>query len=79
MRSKDLFSVAQFDKYHIRQTTLNTIVIEMSGCSNLADDKHRLLVNLIKNHAGDHFNVEVKLVDKIDWGRSANASGFATN
>jgi len=76
IRVKDLFSVAQFEEYRIRQTTLDTIVIEMSGCDNLAQDKQGSLVTLIKKKAGDHFNVEVKLVDKIDWGLSVKRLGF---
>ncbi len=76
IRAKDLFSVTQFDEYRIRQTTLDTIIIEMSGCGDLADDKRGSLVELIKNHAGDHFNVELRLVKEIDWGRSVKRLGF---
>jgi phenylacetate-CoA ligase len=75
IRAKDLYRVAQFDEYRIRQTALNTVVVEMSGCRSLAEDKHGSLIKLI-NHAGDHFDVEVKLVDKIDWERSAKRLGL---
>jgi len=76
IRANDIMKLAKFDEYRIRQTTLNTIILEISGCDNLTENQHNSFVELIKNHAGDDFTVEVRTVKEIDWGRSVKRPGF---
>jgi phenylacetate-CoA ligase len=76
IRAKELKKVADFTEYRIRQTSLDTIVLDLAGCDTLTDDQHECFINLIKNHAGSDFTVDVKTVKTIDWGQSVKRLGF---
>jgi phenylacetate-CoA ligase len=76
IRAKELMKVAQFTEYRIRQTSLDTIVLDLAGCEKLTEDQHKSFVELIKNHADYDFTVDVRTVKEIDWGQSIKRLGF---
>jgi phenylacetate-coenzyme A ligase PaaK-like adenylate-forming protein len=71
-----LRNVSQFDEYRIRQTDVKTIVVEIGGRQSLSADEIAAFVNLIKQRAGDDFEVRVGPVAKIEWGHSIKRLGF---
>jgi phenylacetate-CoA ligase len=76
IRAKELKKVADFTEYRIRQTSLDTIVLDVAGCDKLTEDQHTCFIELIKNHAGYDFTVDVRTVKEIDWGQSVKRLGF---
>jgi phenylacetate-CoA ligase len=76
MRAKDVMKLAKFDEYRVRQATSNRIILEIGGCDNLTEDQHESFVELIRNHAGGDFNVDVIAVREIDWGPSIKRPAF---
>jgi phenylacetate-coenzyme A ligase PaaK-like adenylate-forming protein len=54
-----LRNITQFDEFRIRQTDLKTIVVELGGKQSLAPDETAAVVNMIKERAGDDFEVQV--------------------
>jgi phenylacetate-CoA ligase len=68
--------IADFREYRIRQTSLDTIVLDLAGCDKLTDDQRAFFIELIKNHAGYDFTVDVRSVEEIDWGQSVKRLGF---
>jgi phenylacetate-coenzyme A ligase PaaK-like adenylate-forming protein len=76
IRGKEFAASARMDEYRIRQTALDKIVVEIGGRDSLTPKEESALVDLIKLHAGDVFNVEVIATPAIDWGRSVKRLGF---
>jgi phenylacetate-CoA ligase len=76
IRGKELMKVADFTEYRIRQTSLDTIVLEIAGRDKLTDDQHKSFIELINNHPGHDFTVDVRAVKEIDWGQSVKRLGF---
>jgi phenylacetate-CoA ligase len=76
MRAKELMKVADFTEYCIRQTSLDTIVLDIAGCNQLTEDQYKSFIELIKNHADYDFTVDVRAVREIDWGHSVKRLGF---
>jgi phenylacetate-CoA ligase len=74
--SRDIINLAQFREYRIRQTTLDTIVLELSGCDDLTEHQRNSLIELIGHHAGSDFAIDVRNVKDIDWGSSVKRPGF---
>jgi phenylacetate-coenzyme A ligase PaaK-like adenylate-forming protein len=75
-RGKELAAIAEFDEYRIRQTDIKTIVVEIGGRDSLTPEETAAFIALIKLHAGDEFDVEVKAVARIDWSHSIKRLGF---
>lgn len=76
MNASDMVKVARFKEYRIRQTGLKNLVAEISGRSSLTPEETAAFAKLIKMHAGEEFEVEVRAVSDIDWGASAKRLGF---
>jgi phenylacetate-CoA ligase len=76
VRNHELLAIAKFDEYRIRQTDLQTIVVELGGIQELSQKQHDLLVDLIRLHAGTEFTVIIKTVGFIDWGKNRKRLGF---
>jgi phenylacetate-CoA ligase len=68
--------LTDFDEYRIRQTALDTIVLELGGRGTLTEDQQDSLVELVRSHAGADFVVDVRAVEEIDWGQSVKRLGF---
>jgi len=76
VRGYEMANIAKFDEYRIRQTDLKTIVVEIGGREFLTPEETASFIKLIKMHAGDGFEVEVKAVTKIAWGHNIKRLGF---
>ncbi len=76
IRGKEMAAIARFDEYRIRQTGLNTLVVEIGGRVSLSDDESEAFRKLVKLHAGGDFDIQVKSVAAIDWGASGKKLGF---
>jgi phenylacetate-CoA ligase len=76
IRAKDVMKLVKFDEYRVRQTAPNKMILEIGGCDNLTEDQRKSFVELIRNHAGGDFNVDVIAVKEIDWGRSIKRPAF---
>jgi phenylacetate-CoA ligase len=75
-RGKELTAIARFDEYRIIQKTLTNIAVEIGGRESLSPEETAAFIALIKLHAGDEFDVQVKPVAEIDWGHSIKRLGF---
>jgi hypothetical protein len=51
-------------------------VVEIGGRDSLTPTENAALVDLIKMHAGEFFEVEVIPTPAIDWGHSVKRLGF---
>jgi phenylacetate-CoA ligase len=76
VRASEMTKVADLDEYRIRQTTPNTLILEIAGCNALSEDQHNYFVQLLNGHAGGDFNVDVRVVKEIDWGQSVKRLTF---
>lgn len=76
MRARELTAIAEFDEYRIRQIALDRIVVEIGGRDSLTPEETAAVVALIRRHAGDEFQVDVRAVARIDWGASVKRLGY---
>lgn len=76
LRSKELTAIAKFNEYRIRQTDIKNIVVEIGGRDSLTPEETAAFIKLIKLHAGNEFEVEIKAVAQIDWGHNIKRLGF---
>jgi len=63
-------SFEEVKEWRVRQTALDKLVFEVVPRSELTENAKLHLANLIRNHSGPEFDVEIKVVDSIDWGTS---------
>ena len=68
--------LAECAEFRVRQTGVNTIVLELGGCEHLNSEKRKALAELMKGHSGGDFTVDVRPVKEIDWGQSAKHLAF---
>lgn len=66
----------EFNDYRIKQTDVETLVVEIGGRTDLNPDEQDAIINLIKKQAGNEFQVEVRAVSKIEWRGSVKKLGF---
>ncbi len=71
-----LIDIVKFDEYRIRQTDLETIVVEIVAPESLPPDKREAVRRLVAANAGADFNVRVEQVPRIDWGRDIKRLAF---
>jgi hypothetical protein len=57
-------------EWRVRQTALDTLIFEVVPRRELTENAILQLANLFRNHSGPEFDVEIKVVDSIDWGAS---------
>ena len=76
LRGKEIMQLAECAEFRVRQTDINTLVLELGGCEQLTPDKLDAFEELIKGHAGADFSVDVRPVKEIDWGQSVKRLGF---
>ncbi len=76
VRSREMTAVASFDEFRIRQTAPAKLVVEIGGRESLTDEETAAFIRLMKSHAGDDFDVEVRAVAAIDWGAGVKRLGF---
>jgi phenylacetate-coenzyme A ligase PaaK-like adenylate-forming protein len=76
IRDNELLAIARCKEFRIRQTDLQTIVVELGGIQELSQTQHELLIDLIRLHAGIEFKVIIKTVGSLDWGKNRKRLGF---
>jgi phenylacetate-CoA ligase len=76
IRAKELMKITDFRECRIRQTSLDTIALDIAGCDKLTEDQHTSFIELIKNHGGYEFAVDVRTIEKIDWEQSVKRLRF---
>jgi phenylacetate-CoA ligase len=76
LRGKEMSAIARFDEYRIRQVDIGNIVVEIGGRTTLAPEETAAFIALIRDHAGDEFEIQINPVAEIDWGRGAKRLGF---
>jgi phenylacetate-CoA ligase len=79
LRGKEMTAVARFNEYRLRQTDLQTIVVELGGRDALAPEEIEALIALVRSHAGDDIEVRIKPVAEIDWGQGTKRLGFVSD
>jgi phenylacetate-CoA ligase len=63
-------------EWRVRQTALDKLIFEIVPRSELSENAILHLANLIRNHSGPEFDVEIKVVDSIDWGTGYKRLAF---
>jgi phenylacetate-coenzyme A ligase PaaK-like adenylate-forming protein len=76
IRAKEISPLAQFDEFRLRQTTLDKLVLDLGGRSELSTDEIAAVTALLKNRAGEEFQVEIRPCQTIDWGESLKRPSF---
>ncbi|WP_129396410.1 hypothetical protein [Methylovirgula ligni] len=76
IRGADILAVADISEFRIRQTELQTIVVEIAAPETLPPAKIDAFRQLVKTYAGEGFDIQVNQVPKIDWGRDTKRLGF---
>jgi phenylacetate-coenzyme A ligase PaaK-like adenylate-forming protein len=79
IRDNELLGIAKCKEFRIRQTDLQTIVIELGGIQKLSDTQHQQLIDLIALHAGTGFKTIIKTSDFLDWGKNRKRLGFQSD
>jgi len=73
---RHILQIVKCDEYRIRQTTLNTIEVEIGGIDQLSADQTAVLKSLLKERAGDEFQIHINAVRNINWGNNAKRLAF---
>ncbi|MGP8232423.1 MAG: phenylacetate--CoA ligase family protein [Methylovirgula sp.] len=71
-----LLDIVKFNEYRIRQTDLETIVVEIVAPEPLPPEKSEAIRRLVAANAGEDFNVRVDQVERINWGRDIKRLAF---
>ena len=71
-----ILEIVKCDEYRIRQTTLNTIEVEIGGIDHLSPDRMAALKSLFKERAGGEFHININAVRNINWGNNAKRLAF---
>jgi phenylacetate-coenzyme A ligase PaaK-like adenylate-forming protein len=76
VRNNELLAIVRCNEFRVRQIDLQTIVVELGGIQKISQTQHELLTDLIRLHAGSEFNVIIKSLGSLDWGKSRKRLGF---
>ncbi|MGP8232421.1 MAG: hypothetical protein ACLQL2_07110 [Methylovirgula sp.] len=68
--------IAKISEFRIRQTELRTIVVEIAVAETLPPAKIEAFHELIHTYAGEDFDIQIRQMPKIDWGRDTKRLGF---
>jgi phenylacetate-CoA ligase len=74
--SKPLSDIISFKEFFISQPDLNTIAIEISGALILSDEEKTNITKFIHDLSDNSFNVQIKLVENIDWSKNPKRLPF---
>ena len=72
----DVLATADISEYRIRQTELQSIVVELAAPETLSLAKIDAFRQLVRAYAGEGFDIEVRQVSEIDWGADTKRLGF---
>jgi hypothetical protein len=70
-----MLKIVKCDEFRIRQTTLDTIEVQIGGVDRLSDDQITSLKSLFREHAGE-FQLRISATKTIDWGNDIKRLGF---
>jgi phenylacetate-coenzyme A ligase PaaK-like adenylate-forming protein len=76
VRDNELLGIAKCKEFRIRQTDLQTIVVELGGIQELSQTQQQQLIDLITLHAGPEFKIIIKTSNSLDWGKNRKRLGF---
>ncbi|MGP8232420.1 MAG: hypothetical protein ACLQL2_07105 [Methylovirgula sp.] len=76
VRGADVLEIADISEFRIRQTELQTIVVEIAAPEILPPAKVDAFRQLIKTYASADFDIQIRQVSKIDWGADTKRLGF---
>lgn len=76
IRGPELAKCVEFAEFRIRQTDLETIVIEIGGRENLTPEETDKVTGFLKQQAGDEYAIKVIPRVAIDWGDSVKKQSF---
>lgn len=69
--------IANYKEYRFIQTDLNTIRIQIGGISSITDEEVKQWAGVVYDQVGkDEFQIEIELLDQIDWGGSKKKIPF---
>jgi phenylacetate-CoA ligase len=77
--ARNILAIVKCDEYRIRQTGLDKIEVEIGGGDPLSDGQVASLQSLVRERAGDEFQVRVAVVQRIDWGTDSKKLGFRSD
>ena len=76
IRAAAITGIVKCDEFRIRQTALDTLVVEIGGRQALDHKEVADLRAFLKRYAGERFDIEIHPVAEIDWGSSRKRLGF---
>jgi phenylacetate-coenzyme A ligase PaaK-like adenylate-forming protein len=69
--------MADYKEYRFIQTEIDTIRIQIGGISSLSEEEANKWANVVYDQLGkDNINIEIELLDEIDWGESTKKIPF---
>jgi hypothetical protein len=74
--ARNVLGIVKCEEYRIIQTGLNVIEVEIGGIDLLTAHQMASLEALIKERAGDEFQVRVNAVKSVQWGTDVKRLGF---
>ena len=77
--ASSILTIVKCDEYRIRQTGLNNIEMEIGGLSQLSADQIAALKSVVKERAGDEFQVRISAVENINWGSDVKKLAFRSD
>jgi phenylacetate-CoA ligase len=76
VRAGEITDIVKLTSYRMRQTDSKTIVVEIERPDPLTPDNVEALKAMVLTHSGPGFNVDVRHVTQIDWGKDTKRLGF---
>ncbi|QAY95179.1 hypothetical protein CWB41_05075 [Methylovirgula ligni] len=76
VRGADVLEIAAISEFRIRQTELQTIVVEIAASDTLPATKIDAFRELIRSYASADFDIQIRQVPRIDWGADTKRLGF---
>lgn len=71
-----ILEIVECEEYRIKQTAIDTIEVEIGGVDQLSLDQVAALKKLLKERAGDEFQIRVTAGRHINWGTNAKRLAF---
>jgi phenylacetate-coenzyme A ligase PaaK-like adenylate-forming protein len=74
--ARSVLGVVNCQEYRIRQTALKVIEVDIGGVDRLSAQQTASLEALIRERAGEEFQVHIRSVKNIEWGTDVKKLGF---
>jgi phenylacetate-coenzyme A ligase PaaK-like adenylate-forming protein len=76
MAARNILQIVKCDEFRIRQIGLSAIDVELGGVGQLSADQIASLTSLVKDRAGEDFEVRISAVQNINWGNDKKKLAF---